>query len=387
MNRDERRPRIVLLAYAGSPNLGDRCIIEAELAALRSHWNQSHVSALVVDSQELSGLVERSFSRSQLLKFVQEIRRANVLILGGGGIIQDDSSFLNLLYFLWPTWLANLCSVPVVSYGLGVGPLHRSVSRRLVRTCLKRAQALCVRDEESARLLVSCGIPERIVHVTADPVVNYPFDPFNSPKSANPRCTIVVALRAYKPGGVGLLPVAVYQKALAESKSRVAVIAQALGPSLQWLKHVANPRFVFVSFHADRDETFNRNVASAAGLDGTEVDFLSNLSARQGFECVANATFVFGMRLHACILAARCGVPFVALSYAPKVRSFAEAIDLGPVALDFPDCGAASLLSVVQLVWHDSQRIVSHLVDELPKLQQRERQNIEAVSAALDKSG
>ncbi len=44
--------------------------------------------------------------------------------------------------------------------------------------------------------------------------------------------------------------------------------------------------------------------------------------------CLASADLVVGERLHASVLAAACGVPFVAVEYRPKVRDFARSVGM-----------------------------------------------------------
>jgi len=68
-----------------------------------------------------SGVIRGSLST------IGAIRRASVLVVGGGGIIQDATSFGNLLLHVSRPLMAALTGTPVVISGVGVGPLNRSL--------------------------------------------------------------------------------------------------------------------------------------------------------------------------------------------------------------------------------------------------------------------
>ena len=53
-------------------------------------------------------------------------------------------------------------------FAVGVGPLTRSDSRARVGEVLRKVDLVTVRDDESAALLVECGVPGETVHVGAD---------------------------------------------------------------------------------------------------------------------------------------------------------------------------------------------------------------------------
>jgi polysaccharide pyruvyl transferase WcaK-like protein len=75
----------------------------------------------------------------------------------------------------------------------------------------------------------------------------------------------------------------------------------------------------------DRDEPVCHEVAGAAGLPPESVDPLI-LDPEAFIEYLDRFDVVVAVKLHAAVLAAAAGVPFVAVEYRPKVRDFAESI-------------------------------------------------------------
>lgn len=75
----------------------------------------------------------------------------------------------------------------------------------------------------------------------------------------------------------------------------------------------------------DRDERACREVARAAGLPDHAVCPLL-LDAEAFIDALAAFDLIVTVKLHAAVLAAAAGLPFVAIEYRPKVRDFAESV-------------------------------------------------------------
>ena len=161
--------RVFVNAWLGAGNLGDELLFERLLERLRAH-TVDEVTAVSLDPADtmrrhpgVSTVTPRSLSRT-----VRAIRRADLVIVGPGGIIQDDTSPWSLPYQLHRPLLARLLHTPTIGYGLGVGPLRRRSSGVILRAALGAAAPIVVRDEPSAALLGERGIDAT---ATADLVV------------------------------------------------------------------------------------------------------------------------------------------------------------------------------------------------------------------------
>lgn len=76
----------------------------------------------------------------------------------------------------------------------------------------------------------------------------------------------------------------------------------------------------------DGDAPVHAAVASALGGDGEQVGVETATTPRQYLQAAAGCTVVVAERLHAMVLAAAAGTPFVAVEYQPKCRDFSASV-------------------------------------------------------------
>ena len=86
--------------------------------------------------------------------------------------------------------------------------------------------------------------------------------------------------------------------------------------------------------------------------------FVSGLSVSELIALMARSELVCGMRLHSLIYAMACAVPFVALSYDPKVRAFAEYAEI-PYVIDAPEGWEnGALINAVNSITENREQII-----------------------------
>ncbi|MCX5940295.1 MAG: polysaccharide pyruvyl transferase family protein, partial [Cyanobium sp. LacPavin_0818_WC50_MAG_67_9] len=124
---DQARRRVLLCGYYGEHNLGDDALLEVLLAQLPAGWLATvtaHDGALVRDLFGVDTVARRS-----LPLVLKALRHCDALVLGGGSLLQDSTSFKSLLYYAALIGAARLQAKPVLLWGQGVGPLQRRRSR------------------------------------------------------------------------------------------------------------------------------------------------------------------------------------------------------------------------------------------------------------------
>ncbi len=166
--------QLLALGYYGFGNFGDELILTAlqeELSGL-----DCEVAFAVNDPGQYGpphspqySLVDRHDKRAML----HALSRADLVLLGGGGLVQDTTSWRSSLYYLGIPLLASFRHKCLAAYAQGIGPLTRRWSRQLTRTVFARMRLIDVRDQTSQDLLVQCGLQSSKIHVSADLALPY----------------------------------------------------------------------------------------------------------------------------------------------------------------------------------------------------------------------
>jgi polysaccharide pyruvyl transferase WcaK-like protein len=81
------------------------------------------------------------------LAVFRAIRRCDLLIFGGGSLLQNATSNRSLLYYLTLIGTANRLGKPVVLLSQGIGPLNGNWAKRAVVRGLRSVAGVTLRDE------------------------------------------------------------------------------------------------------------------------------------------------------------------------------------------------------------------------------------------------
>ncbi|AHB42151.1 CsaB protein [Candidatus Saccharibacteria bacterium RAAC3_TM7_1] len=313
--------RVLISAFIGSDNLGDEAIFESILANV--DFGQAEVSALSVSPKATQAKGVKAIYAKNLIKVYRAIKHADIVVMGGGGIIQDQSSILNIFYYLYQLYIAKWRKVPVVLAFVGVGPLKHRISRLLLSRVSDTIALAIVRDEKSRKLLKSiCDIEVEAYH---DPVLNYPVGE-KAAASVKNSTIVAVSLRQWY-FSLPILPASIARKMNAKGfKSRkYKELVKGLADNFDhYLAANKKDKLQFVSFYDVEDQQMTKDVL--VNMENTDrcIEPAWNLSTEEYLNTIAKAKFLFGIRLHSLILAAVASKAFVAVNYSPKVGSFTE---------------------------------------------------------------
>ncbi len=121
------------------------------------------------------------------------------------------------------------------------------------------------------------------------------------------------------------------------------VYEELAGAVKVWQK--AGREVTLMSCHPSDD----RPILMIKGMLGeTEVGYHAGyLDVAETVELIASSSIVIGERLHACVLAAAAGRPFVAVEYRPKVRDFSESVAMDDYVIRSDELRAGRLVELV----------------------------------------
>ncbi len=299
--------KFLLNGYFGFDNAGDEAVLSAMLAALRELAPDATFVATSGDpaqTQKAHGC--EAIGRQNPRELLGALQNCDVFVSGGGSLIQDVTSFRNVVYYATLLRLAKIMGKRTIVYAQGVGPLRALRAQKVARKAFQSADILAVRDPDSAALLKQIGVT-KAVEITADPVWNLPFSP--QPKQTN---TWGVALRSWPGADEG---------AIARVVGALRAIANARGATLRFLAMQPGPDREIL-----RGLTTEGEILQVEGATPSEIVGLC-----------ASFDLMIAMRLHALIFAASAGVPVVALDYDPKVASLATLLGAPLLASAAPD--------------------------------------------------
>ncbi|HXE72477.1 MAG TPA: polysaccharide pyruvyl transferase family protein, partial [Candidatus Nitrosotenuis sp.] len=105
-------PRLLISGYYGFGNTGDEAILQAMVAEIRRQSPQARLAVLTADAQAARSLDLVPLHRRRLSVLVPAIRNCDLVLSGGGGLVQDSTGVGTVAYYLGITTLARLLGRP-----------------------------------------------------------------------------------------------------------------------------------------------------------------------------------------------------------------------------------------------------------------------------------
>jgi polysaccharide pyruvyl transferase CsaB len=305
-------------------------------------------------------------ARSDIPAVREAIARADVVVSGGGGLLQNATSSRSLLYYCGIIRAAIRAGKPTLVFAQSVGPLDR-LGRFIVRkTCAGLARAT-VRDEASRALLHEL-IAKVPVELTADPV--WMMDPGALDDD--------LAAEGLGPGSDPLAIVCI--RKIPAFERGVRPMAEAVDRLAERGYHVA-----FLPLGGASDADASTTIIRAC--ESTPV-LLPCFPLEKAAHAIGRARVLVGMRLHALIIAARLGVPFLSIPYDPKVSALTEMLAWPLAPLWDPlkrgsGSDGAALRALVDRLCDEREALQSHLSSQLPRMRALAQRNFEVVDELL----
>lgn len=372
--------KVFWTAFIGSDNLGDEAIFSSLLHNLSLDKENVTVASVSPDETTAkTGL--RAVNAKGPVALFHAIKQSDIVLMGGGGIIQDQSSLLNFLYYGYQLGLAKFFKKPVILCFVGVGPIRYGLSRMILRLTASTVVQAVVRDDKSRRELLPFMQDEKIM-VVHDPVLNLPVTPKDSGDEAD---YVLVSLRRWF-FSIPMLPASFARKlnkAGIGRKRYDRFIGQVAGSLDMFLEAHPGVTVRFASFYDSEDLAVIEDVACLMKYADRTIAPTPKLSEEEYVSLAAGAAFVIGMRFHSLVLSAITSTPFVALTYSSKVDQFAESVGLGDYIEDvntYESDRAAKRFGTMHAM-HATHR--PELAKSIKKFQRSNRDAFSAISNRL----
>ncbi len=359
--------RVLISGYHGYGNCGDEAILVAMIRNLRQRQPELDLVALSKLPEQTARLYGiRCINRFNLFSIIKELHQADLVISGGGSLLQDVTSNRSLYYYLGIILLARLMRKPVMLYANGIGPIKRSYNRSITRNIVSRVNCITLRDRESQTLLDSIGVEGPPVQITADPVLTMSPLPGERAESIckaegidTSKIMVGISVRPWKTGS--------------DFYDKLAAIADSLA--------ARGYEVLFMPLHQHDDL---RAIRQVQALCTRKTHLLQGqYNAEEIMALIGQSRVFISMRLHGLVFAAVERVPMIGLVYDPKVQSFLDSLQQAGVS-NLDSLETDLFLQLFDQVMQDRERIIAGIEEKMQSLRELASQNDKIVMEMLE---
>lgn len=329
---------ILIAGYHGFGNCGDEAILRAMVTSFKKIADDIDIIALSNDPS----FTEKEYNIEAVQRFnmkevMSAVKKCDILVLGGGTLLQDGTSTRSLVYYLSIIKAAQLHGKRVMLYANGIGPVDRRTNRRLMRSVLKKVDCITLREKLSCSDLSNIGVKNSNTVVTADPA--FRLEGTDTEAAEQLLHTAGVAEQGKKRIGVS---VRAWNKAR-YGDDYCGKIAKACD-----IMSRKGYEIIFIPMQYPSDISISDKIADMMQEESHVLR--AKYTPEEILGIVGRCDVMLSMRLHALIFAAVMNVPMAGIIYDPKIEYYLK-------ELEMPSCGD------VRSDMIDSGRIVSVIKD------------------------
>ena len=288
--------KVLISGYYGFGNFGD----EAILSILCSHLKSLNILPTILSvNPDLTSKNNdvRSVGSFNIKSVISEIFKTDILISGGGSLLQDVTSLKSLIYYSFIIFLALILRKKVIIFAQGIGPLNNFISRFIVFNLLRHCTIVSVRDNKSLELLQNHGIKAFRVN---DPIFSLPINEIEKSQAVG------IQLRSFPSLSEEFLDNLAKNTAENFKDKKIELLSLQDTLDISTLKIFQNKLLKY----------------------GVNAELISNLDRDEIIKKIASFDILIGMRFHAILVALKSNVKTLAINYDEKVEKLANEFNL-----------------------------------------------------------
>lgn len=289
--------KVLVSGYIGFGNFGD----EAIFYALSQHLKALNfdVSVLCKNRKNVQDKYDVcAYDYMNIFQIFFALLRCDILISGGGSLLQNKTSNFSLFYYLFIIFLAKMFNKKVIIFAQGFEPIIGKMPEIILKKVLKLCDFISVRDENSVNYLNTLKINSALV---SDPVYSLIQDKeINKNKDG-----LIVQLRDFR--GMDLKLISNLAKNISRNyKGKIGVF----------------------SFQDEYDKKICLDFIEELKNNNLEAELIKDKTIAETIEILNCAKYVISTRLHGLIVSnALCANTF-AICYDEKIKTLAKELNL-----------------------------------------------------------
>lgn len=318
--------KLLLVGYFGFDNLGDELLLISLLDFIKCNFRD--IEPVVLYRKDLPSVYGADvIPRRRLLS---GIIKSDGICFSGGSIIQDVTSIRSLLYYLGIVLIASLIGRPVIMISQGFGPIRTWIGKKLIRI-LNLVHSISVRDRDSFEFLNKSRIKSPRIYEGSDLVLFLNIDNFKI-KDSSKNIDVIISIR---------------ESPNFKEKEFLSAFAR--------FKKKNNLNIALFITHKEEDAKITERFATSL-----ECEILTWDDPISAISLLSSARFIISMRLHPLIISSVLNIPFLGITYDPKVSSF---ISLFSDVYSLSDSSDASKIEdTLNTAWENKERTISGII-------------------------
>ena len=336
--------KVAILNAYDHRNLGDRAIIEAQIAWMRSKSNEleptvfssaweanrsvfgeraSYLPPVSVDTSarglghSLSPLISgiRAWTGNGNGEAFQAFRNSDAYALCGGGYLYSSQSRLGSRQ-LWihaaNSILATKQGKPVIQFPQSWGPFNKRIDEQVCRFLAKRLPVTACRGAESVECLRNWGMGGNAIDIPDIVLAMHRLRPDLVQRKERPN------------GRLGIAPVDFRFAAHSPEKTRADYVQRIVSLGKRFFELTGEGISVFTQVSipgADDDYPVALSVSESLIAQGVDCRLIGRVPWAVHWGEIAELAVFAGCRMHSCIFSMVSGVPTLGIAYQPKFHA------------------------------------------------------------------
>lgn len=289
--------KALVSGYIGFNNFGD----EAIFYALSNHLKDLNfdVSVLCNNKNEVAkkyGVLAYHYKKP--FEILAAILKNDVLISGGGSLLQNKTSNFSLIYYLFIIFLAKLFNKKVMIFAQGIEPINGKFFELLMKLILKTVDFISVRDEKSKKYLASLNLDSILV---SDPAYSLAQDM----EIEKNKTGLIVQLREFK-----------------------GVDGKLISNLAKGIKEFYQGEIKVLSFQDEIDKKICLDFVEELKKYNLNAELILAKPIDETIDLINKTKYMISTRLHGLIISNALQTKPFALSYDEKIKTISDELNL-----------------------------------------------------------
>lgn len=369
--------------------MGDRAILAAVLENISAGKNEPFLlCGNQKEMEDFYGVKTLPISPVSILVTIKSLRKIDVLIWGGGSILQDQSSVAYVIYQSIIPMLAKMLGKPVFCFGVGIGPLRTRIGRAVSRYVLSRCDIITVREENALKTIKSMGLLKSNVFLTEDPAVL--LRGVGEKTAEKEELLIGLNCREWFSFNYSFFPKQICGifKKKNKSAEQADLEDKFFKICVEIKKRYQNAEFILVPMYyggRQKDEEVLGRLMSRLAAENISAELLDKSLGIYSIKRRLSGCGVFlGVRLHSMILAATEGVPITGINYLPKGRDFFKRLGMERFSHNIEDFRYEEVCKDIFYILENHDETANLMAKNLEKLRNSSKQTFRLLDKFCD---